>query len=74
MCIPNRRLDPRIRRLMAIGNMSLVIGLLLWIFVHPAGQIERNWLHGVCGFLLGFSIAINLFGLWIARRCQEKQI
>jgi Zn-dependent protease len=70
MCIPNRLLDKKTRRLMAIGNISLVIGLLLWLFVHPSGQMERNWFHGVCGFLLGLSITINLFGLWVARRCR----
>jgi hypothetical protein len=59
---------------MAIGNISLVIGLLLWLFVHPSGQMERNWLHGACGLLLGISIAISIFVFVIARRCREKQI
>jgi hypothetical protein len=73
MCIPNRLLDRKTRRLMAIGNIALVIGLLLWLFVHPAAQTERNWLHAVCGFLLGFSITISLYGLRFARRNREKQ-
>jgi hypothetical protein len=47
----------------AIGNITLVIGLLLWPFVHPSGQVERNWLHAVCGLLLGVSISINLLTL-----------
>jgi hypothetical protein len=54
--------------------MSLVVGLLLWLFVHPSGQIEKNWLHAVCGFLLGLSVTINLMGLVFARRCREKRI
>jgi hypothetical protein len=74
MCIPIRQLDPKTRRLLAIGNMSLVVGLLLWLFVHPSGQIEKNWLHAVCGFLLGLSVTINLMGLVFARRCREKRI
>jgi hypothetical protein len=74
MGIPNRQLDPKTRRLLAIGNMSLVVGLLLWLFVHPSGQIEKNWLHAVCGFLLGLSVTINLMGLVFARRCREKRI
>ena len=74
MCIPIRQLDPKTRRLLAIGNMSLVVGLLLWLFVHPSGQIEKNWLHAVCGFLLGLSITINLMGLIFARRCSDKRI
>jgi len=72
MCIPNRRLDPRTRRLMVVGNISLVIGLLLWMFVHPDGQVERNWRDGVCGFLLGLSIAINLIGLIFGKRCRAS--
>ena len=74
MCIPNQKLDKKSRRLMALANISLVIGLLLWLFVHPTVQIEKNWLHAVCGFLLGLSVTINLFGLWFARRCRQKQI
>ena len=74
MCIPNRLLDKKTRRLMALGNISLVIGLLLWQFVHPSGQMQRNWLDAACGFLLGLSITINLYRLRIARRCCEKQI
>jgi hypothetical protein len=74
MCIPNRLLDRKTRRLMAIGNMALVIGLLLWLFVHPSHQLEKNWRDAVCGFLLGLSITINLYGLRFARRCREKQI
>jgi hypothetical protein len=48
---------------MAIGNICLVIGLLLWLFVHPAGQFSRDALHFVCGLLLGLSITINLITL-----------
>jgi hypothetical protein len=69
MCIPIHQLDPKSRHVRAIANISLVVGLLLWLFVHPSGQIERNWLHFVCGLLVGLSICINLFGLGRARRC-----
>ena len=74
MCIPNQLLDKKTRRLMALANISLVIGLLLWLFIHPSGQLERNCLHTACGFLLGFSITVNLLGLRFARRCRPKQI
>ncbi|MGA2632933.1 MAG: hypothetical protein ABSF16_01750, partial [Terracidiphilus sp.] len=73
MCIPNRLLDKKTRRLMSLANISLVIGLLLWLFIHPAAQMEQNWLHAACGFLLGFSITVNLHGLWVARRGRQKQ-
>jgi hypothetical protein len=72
MCIPIRQLDPKARRLLAIGNISLVIALLLRLFVHSSGQIERNWLHAVCGFLIGLSITINLMQLVFARRCRAS--
>jgi hypothetical protein len=70
MCVPYRQLSSKIRRLIALGNLCLVVGLLLWSFVHPAGQIERNWVHTASGFLIGLSIAINLFALIGARRCR----
>ena len=50
-----------------IANSSLAIGLLLKQFVHPSSQMGTNWLHAVCGFLLGLSIALNL-KLVLARR------
>lgn len=73
MCIPIHQLDSKTRRRMALGNISLVIGLLLWLFVHPSGQIERNWVQGLSGLLLGISIGINLFGLRLARRCPPAE-
>jgi hypothetical protein len=73
MWMRNRQLDPKTRRWMALGNISLVIGLLLWMFVHPAGQTAKDWHDGVCGFLLGLSITINLFGLRRARRCRVAE-
>lgn len=69
MCIPIHQLDIKTRRRMVLGNICLVIGLLLWLFVHPSGQIERDWVQGFSGLLLGISIGINLFGLRLARRC-----
>jgi hypothetical protein len=74
MCIPNRLLDKKTRRLMALANISLVIGLLLWLLVHPTGQFERNCLHAASGFLLGLSITISLYRLKFAHRCRQKQI
>jgi Flp pilus assembly protein TadB len=54
---------------MVIANISLVIGILLLYFVHPAGQVEGNWCHGVGGLMLGLSITVNLFGLLLVKRC-----
>jgi hypothetical protein len=69
-----RNLDPKARRQIAIANLSLAVGLLLILFVHPSGNIGRNWLHVLSGFLLGLSIAINLFVFRFASRCREKQV
>lgn len=73
MCITNSRLDRKSRRLKVIANLSFVIGLLLWLFVHPAGQIERDWVHGMSGFLLGLYITMNLLGFGSAGRCRETE-
>jgi zinc transporter ZupT len=58
---------------MVLANLSLAVGLLLFVFVHPAGQVERNWLHAVCGFLLGVSIAVNLLNFWRSSRSGDTQ-
>jgi hypothetical protein len=65
-----RHLDPRTRRLIAVGSLCLALGLILLNLLHPASQIERNWLHGIGGFFVGFSIAVNLSALLIVRRCN----
>jgi hypothetical protein len=69
MCVSNRQ-DRKSRISLLIANTSLVIGLLLQQFAHPAGQLERNTLHAVCGFLLGLSIVINLLMHRRARSCR----
>jgi hypothetical protein len=70
MCICNRQLDPKTRRMMVIGNSSLAISLLLKQFVQPSGQIEQNCIHALCGFLLGFSIVAS-FSALIRRRAKQ---
>ena len=74
MCVPYSQQDPQSRRLMVIGNLCLVAGLLLWNFAHPATQIEKNCLHALTGLLMGISIAINLYVLRFARRCSLNQL
>ena len=74
MWIQKRQLDSKTRRMFVIGNLSLSIGLLLWMFVHPSGLIRKDVLDAVCGFLLGLSLGINFFAFWLARRCDEKQL
>jgi hypothetical protein len=66
-----RQLDPKTRCLVAIGNFGLAVGLILLITLHPASQFERNCLHAICGFFLGFSVVINLCALTGAGRCKS---
>jgi len=66
MCLIHRR-DPKFRLSFLIANLSLVLSLLLELFAHPSGQLAKDWLHALCGFLLGISIVINL-KLVLARR------
>ncbi|MGD0891097.1 MAG: hypothetical protein ABR923_06145 [Terracidiphilus sp.] len=65
-----RQLDPKSRRLIAAGNLCLAAGLLILNLPHPANQTERNWFHGIGGFLIGLSISISLSALFVARRCN----
>jgi hypothetical protein len=60
MCIPHRQLDPRTRARVVIANLALFIGLILWLFVHPASAIGRDVIHFASGILIGLSIMINL--------------
>lgn len=74
MCISNRQLDPKTRRLMVIANISFILGILSlnaqrWNWVHGFSTLEVNWLDACAGFFLGLYIAIMLFGLRKARRC-----
>jgi hypothetical protein len=73
MCLLRRQLDPKARRRIVLANLSLAVGLLLRAFVHPAGQMEQNWLDAVCGLLIGLSIGVNLFSLWSCRDCGDAQ-
>jgi hypothetical protein len=73
MCVPYSQHAPRIRRVLAIGNLCLVAGLLLWNFARPANQIQQNLLHGLTGLLIGFSITVNLCMLRFARRPNQNQ-
>jgi hypothetical protein len=68
----SRRLDPKLRRLLQIANVSLVLGLTPWIFREYI-TVNHNWLDAFCGFFLGLSVTINLFCLRAARRCREEQ-
>lgn len=67
-----RRLDPKSRRLLAVANFSLVLGLLPWVFREYI-PFHHNWVDAFCGFFIGLSIAMNLFCLRAARRCRPVE-
>ncbi len=58
----------KIRRMIALGMACLAIGLCLREFVHPLPGAGLNALHAVFGFLIGFSIVMNLGAVIMARR------
>jgi|HubBroStandDraft_2_1064218.scaffolds.fasta_scaffold638678_2 hypothetical protein len=67
-----RSRDPKVRRLLAIANFSLVLGLLPWVF-RDSMHFDHNWVDAFCGFFIGISITVNLYCLRAARRCRETQ-
>lgn len=73
MCVPYSQHDPRTRNLLAIGNICLIAGLLLWNFALPDSQIQKNWLHGLTGLLMGFSITVNLCVLRFTRHRDQNR-
>jgi hypothetical protein len=67
-----RNLDRKHRRLFQIANLSLVLGLVPWIFREYI-PFNHNWVDAFCGFFMGLSITINLVCLRAARRCSRTQ-
>jgi len=61
-----RKMNRKDRLTFAAGNLCLSLGLLLRLFVHPAGQLQKDWLDGIVGLMMGVAIAINLASLYKA--------
>lgn len=70
MCTTQR--NPKTRRLMIFGNLSLVAALLLWNFVRLNGHSHQSWLDALCGLLFGLSIGANFSALRCARRSRRQ--
>jgi hypothetical protein len=51
-----------------LGLLAMAVGGLLHLFVHPAGEVWRDRLDAVTGFLMGITIAAIPLGLWKRRR------
>lgn len=69
MCSPAHLRDSRCRRLMVIGNLSLIAALLFWYFARSSGVAARWWVDGLSGLLFGISIGANLVALRCGRKC-----
>jgi hypothetical protein len=72
MCVAYRLNTSRSRRLCALGNGCLAAGLILFQLVHPAGALGRDFAHAAAGFLVGISMALNLFGMHAV--CHRNEI
>jgi hypothetical protein len=70
MCVPLQKRDPRARRMMIFGNLSLAAAIMIWNFTSHGGNPLHVWLHALCGLLFGISIGANLSGLLLIRRCR----
>jgi len=66
MTFRNRLKEPNV--MMSAGMLSLVIGILCSRFFHPATIFGRNLSHGICGFLIGLSLSLNVGSAIMMRR------
>jgi hypothetical protein len=60
------------RFLIALASSCLALGLLLPMVFHPAAGTPRNFLHFICGLLIGLSLSINLSLVW--RKSRERRL
>jgi hypothetical protein len=72
MCFRIHELDRGNRRRLAIGNFSLAVGLLLWVF-RAHYPVNQDRLQAVVDLLVGLSIGINLLVFGFARRCRASE-
>jgi len=54
----------------AVGQLSLVIGLVAQRFIHPPSDFWQGFTHGLSAVLIGISIVFNLRGLVLWRRTR----
>lgn len=66
MIFQNGLKDPK--ALSNVGRMCLVIGLLCQMFFHPATEVGRDLVHGLCGLLIGLSLGLLVGSAFMIRR------
>jgi hypothetical protein len=71
MSIVLRKLNPKARALLVVGNLSLVLAVLLFNFKQPLSA-GHTWYDGVCGFFFGLSLTLNLGAVVLAKRGQRR--
>ena len=72
MGLTGRNDSCKLRNLMALANGSLAVGLLLRMFVHPAGSSAHAALDFFVGLLLGISVTVNIHALLLRKRSRQK--
>lgn len=70
MLLRNRLHNPN--GLIAIGQLSLVVGIGAQRFIHPPTDFWQGFVAGLAGVLIGLSIVCNVRGLVLWRRAREK--
>ncbi len=69
MCLLNNTRNHRF--LISFASACLALGLLLPTVFHPEADTSRNFLHFICGMLIGISASINLSLVWRKSRQQR---
>ena len=74
MCLTNQHDSTKARRMTAIGCACLAIALSQRALV-PAttSATTHNWLDAIFGFMIGISIALNLYALRLRNRNRENR-
>ena len=63
------------RKMMPIGMLCLVLGIIWPIFFHPVSKMGQDWSDGLRGLLYGLSIGINIMAVIRTstdRRCSTE--
>ena len=73
MCLARRNLSPKARRFLALGNITLVVGLLLTLFANHHPQQHVDLYDALRGFLIGLSITFNIAAFRMRANCRQVQ-
>lgn len=58
----------------SLAMVFIAVSALLPDFVHPAGQLQKDWLDGVRGLLTGVGLGIEvMFIVYLARQRRARR-